>query len=57
MFWDKVAGLYDFVEGILNGSHQRFFLEAGYKDVAYRLVDGKRPCAIAVIKKNDEEKA
>ena len=38
-------------------SYQRFFLEAGYKDVTYRLVDGKMPCAIAVIKKNDEKKA
>ena len=40
-------------------SYQRFFLEAGYKDVTYRLVDGKMPCAIAIIKneKPSETKA
>ena len=32
-------------------SYQRFFSEAGYKNVAYRLVEGRMPCAIAVIKK------
>lgn len=40
-------------------SYKRFFREAGYKDVTYRLVDGKMPCAIAVIKneKPNERKA
>ena len=30
-------------------SYQRFFSEAGYKNVAYRLVEGRMPCAIAII--------
>lgn len=39
-------------------SYQRFFSETGYKNVAYRLVEGRMPCAIAVIKKkkSDEKK-
>lgn len=32
-------------------SYRRFFIEAGYKNVAYRIVEGRMPCAIAVIKK------
>lgn len=30
-------------------SYQRFFSEVGYRNVAYRLVEGIMPCAIAVI--------
>ena len=32
-------------------SYQKFFKDAGYSDVAYSLVEGKMPCAIAVIVK------
>ena len=32
-------------------SYKEFFRKAGYKDVAFHVVEGKMPCAIAVIKK------
>ena len=32
-------------------SYQKFFDDLGYKDVEYHVVDGKMPCAIAVINK------
>ena len=32
-------------------SYKKFFEEAGYKDVSYRIVEGRMPCAIAPIKK------
>lgn len=32
-------------------SYKKFFEEAGYKDVSYCIVEGRMPCAIAVIKK------
>ena len=40
-------------------SYKNFFIEAGYEDVTFRVVDGKMPCAIAVIKneKPNERKA
>lgn len=31
--------------------YKRFFEEAGYKDAAYHVVEGKMPCAVAVIRK------
>lgn len=32
-------------------SYKQFFTEGGYKNVVYDLVDGRMPCAIAVITK------
>ena len=32
-------------------SYKEFFRKGGYKDVAFHVVEGKMPCAIAVIKK------
>ncbi len=32
-------------------SYQKFFADAGYKNVEYDIVDGRMPCAIAVIAK------
>ena len=32
-------------------SYKEFFSKAGYKDVTFHVVEGKMPCAIAVIKK------
>ena len=36
-------------------SYQRFFSEAGYENVAYRLVEGRMPCAIAIINTSNNE--
>ena len=36
-------------------SYQRFFSETGYKNVAYRLVEGRMPCAIAIINTSNNE--
>lgn len=36
-------------------SYQRFFSEAGYKNVAYRLIEGRMPCAIAIINTSNNE--
>lgn len=36
-------------------TYQKFFKDAGYPDADYILVDGKMPCAIAVITKTNEE--
>ena len=32
-------------------SYKKFFEEAGYKNVNYYIVDGRMPCAIAIITK------
>ena len=32
-------------------SYKQFFRDAGYKDVEYHVVEGKMPCAVAVIRK------
>ena len=32
-------------------SYQQFFAQAGYHNVTYKMIDGRVPCAIAVIKK------
>lgn len=37
-------------------SYRKFFVDAGYKDVEYHVVDGRMPCAIAVITKRAEVK-
>lgn len=31
--------------------YQRFFADAGYENVEYRIIEGRMPCAIAVITK------
>ncbi len=36
-------------------TYQKFFKEAGYPDAEYILVDGKMPCALAIITKTKEE--
>ena len=38
MFWDKISPLYDIFENVYTG-------------VEYHVVDGRMPCAIAVITK------
>jgi len=30
-------------------TYRRFFAKAGYRNVEYRLIEGKMPCAIAII--------
>ena len=32
-------------------SYKRFFADMGYSDVEYHVVDGRMPCAIAVIRR------
>lgn len=32
-------------------SYQRFFTEAGYKDVSFTMIEGRVPCAVAVLSK------
>ena len=32
-------------------SYRQFFADAGFKDVEYHVIEGKMPCAIAIIKK------
>ena len=36
------------------GTYRKFFEDMGYKDVEYTIVDGRMPCAIAVITKEKE---
>lgn len=37
-------------------SYKKFFEEAGYKNVGYYIIDGKMPCAVAVITKEKNTK-
>lgn len=37
-------------------SYKKFFEEAGYKNVDYYIIDGKMPCAVAVITKEKDTK-
>ena len=41
----------DFKRQFTLSSYQQFFAEAGYHNVTYKMIDGRVPCAIAVIKK------
>ena len=41
----------DFKRQFTFRSYQDFFKEAGYKNVSYKLRDGRIPCALAIIKK------
>ena len=36
-------------------SYKEFFEKAGYTDVNYRLIEGKMPCAVAVIVKESDK--
>ena len=41
----------DFKKQFDMDSYREFFNEIGYRDVEYYVVDGRMPCAIAVINK------
>ena len=41
----------DFKRQFTFRSYQNFFRKAGYKNVSYKLIDGRIPCALAIIKK------
>ena len=34
-------------------SYKNFFADMGYSDVTYEVVDGRMPCALAIIKNSD----
>ena len=36
-------------------SYKQFFADAGYEDVSYHVVEGKMPCAVAVIRKGKHQ--
>ncbi|MBE6063432.1 MAG: class I SAM-dependent methyltransferase [Clostridium butyricum] len=42
----------DFKRQFTFSTYQDFFKELGYEDVSYRIIEGRVPCAVAVIKKN-----
>ncbi len=42
----------DFKRQFTFDSYQEFFRELGYEDVIYKMIEGRVPCAVAVIKKN-----
>lgn len=42
----------DFKKQFDYSSYQKFFAELGYEHAQYKLIDGKMPCAIGVIKKH-----
>ncbi len=44
----------DFKQQYKFASYQEFFKESGYPDAEYILVDGKMPCAIAIITKKED---
>lgn len=39
----------DFRRQFTFDSYQHFFAEAGYKDASYKMIDGRMPCAVAII--------
>lgn len=39
----------DFKRQFTLSSYQQFFAEAGYQNVTYKMIDGRVPCAVAVI--------
>ena len=41
----------DFKRQFTLSTYQEFFKELGYEDVDYRMIEGRVPCAVAVIKK------
>ena len=44
----------DFKKQFDLATYKSFFEDMGYKDVEYRVVDGRMPCAIAVIQRKDQ---
>ena len=42
----------DFKKEFTFDSYKQFFAKAGFEGVQYKLINGKLPCAIAVIGKN-----
>ena len=45
----------DFKQDFTYDSYQKFFSKAGYKDVRASLIDGRVPCAVAVITKSAKD--
>lgn len=41
----------DFKRQFTYDSYRQFFAESGYKNVSYKMIDGRMPCAVAVITK------
>ena len=41
----------DFKRQFTYDSYRQFFADAGYKNVSYKMIDGRMPCAVAVISK------
>lgn len=41
----------DFKRQFTFSSYQQFFAEAGYQNVTYKMIEGRVPCAVAVINK------
>ena len=41
----------DFKRQFTFSSYQQFFSEAGYKDASFKMIEGRVPCAIAVLSK------
>ena len=41
----------DFKRQFDKESYRAFFRDMGYEDVSYRVIDGRMPCMIAVIRK------
>ena len=46
----------DFKRQFTAESYRQFFLDAGYPDVRVSLAEGRIPCAVAVIKKREDER-
>ncbi len=44
----------DFKRQFTFDKYQEFFRELGYKNVSYKMIDGRVPCAVAVIKKKSK---
>ena len=45
----------DFRREFTLASYQQFFADAGYTDGSYTLCEGRIPCAVAVLRRKDEE--
>ena len=45
----------DFKRQFTVESYRQFFLDAGYRDVSIRLAEGRIPCAVAVMRKSDDQ--
>ena len=45
----------DFKRQFTVESYRQFFLDAGYRDVTMQLAEGRIPCAVAVMRKSDDQ--